>query len=275
MLAVGILVAAGLLYGAVAAAFWWNQRALLYPGAGVPAPAAWPGLPGDVAAIRIATPDGETLHALWRAPRPGGGVVLSFHGNASFPEAHALRFADGPWARRGWGLLAPAYRGYAGSTGRPTEAGLIADGLAALAELRRRAPGAPVLLHGHSLGAAVAVAVAARAGLRGGLYLEAPFDSMTAMARHHARFLPACLLADTYRSDRIIGAVPGPILIVHGDADPVVPTKFGARLALAAPAGSRFLVVPGDHVSILGARDAEAEALFSAAGAPPGGAGRL
>jgi fermentation-respiration switch protein FrsA (DUF1100 family) len=258
----GLALALLALYGAVVAAFWWFQRSLLYPGQGGPVPVTGARLPPEAGTVAIATPDGERLRALWLAPAPGAGVVVTFHGNASLPEWHAERFMAGPWRRHGWGVMAPAYRGYPGSTGRPSEAGLIADGLAALAEARRRAPGAPVLLHGHSLGAAVAVAVAARAGAAGvlGLYLEAPFDSMTAMARHHFRLLPAGLLADTWRSDRAIAAVAVPVLIVHGDADPVIPEKYGARLARIA--GADFVALPGDHVSILGVRDGEAEARF-------------
>ncbi|MET7245222.1 alpha/beta hydrolase [Methylobacterium sp. EM32] len=261
LLAAGLLVAVIVLYGAVIAAFWWFQRSLLYPGQGGPVPATGARLPG-VETVVLATPDGERLRALWLPPAEGAGVVVTFHGNASLPEWHAERFAAGPWRAHGWGVMAPAYRGYPGSTGRPSEAGLIADGLAALAEARRRAPGAPVLLHGHSLGAAVAVAVAARAGATGlrGLYLEAPFDSMTAMARHHFRFLPAGLLSDTWHSDRIVGALDVPVLIVHGEIDPVIPAKYGARLARAARAD--FIEVPGDHVSILGRQDNEAEARF-------------
>ncbi|KMO18585.1 alpha/beta hydrolase [Methylobacterium platani JCM 14648] len=261
-MAAGLLVAVLALYGAVIAAFWWFQRGLLYPGQGDAVPATGARLPAAVAGVTVPTADGERLRALWLPPAPGAGVVVSFHGNASLPEWHAERFAAGAWRARGWGVMAPAYRGYPGSTGRPSEAGLIADGLAAVAEARRRAPGAPVLLHGHSLGAAVAVAVAARIGADGvlGLYLEAPFDSMTAMARHHFRFLPAGLLADTWRSDRAVGAVAVPILIVHGESDPVIPEKYGARLARLA--GADFVPLPGDHVSILGDRDAEAEARF-------------
>ncbi|WP_407527698.1 alpha/beta hydrolase [Methylobacterium oryzisoli] len=254
-------------YAVVVGVFWVLQRDLLYPGAGAARAALRFAAPPSTEAIRIPTADGETLHALWRPPAPGCGVVVTFHGNASVPESHAARFVRAPW--QGWGVLAVAYRGYAGSTGRPSEAGLLADGRAALAAAQARAPGAPLLLHGHSLGAALAVAMAA-AHPHLGLYLEAPFDSMIAMARLHFPYLPAALLRDTYRSDRLIGAVAGPILIVHGDADPVIPTKFGWRLAQAAPAGTRFRVVPGDHVSLLGKQDREAEALFRARIPAPG-----
>lgn len=254
-------------YAVVVGAFWVFQRDLLYPGATGARASPRFAPPAGTEPIRIRTADGETLHALWRAPAPGCGLIVTFHGNGSVPESHAARFVRAPW--RDWGVLAVAYRGYAGSTGRPSETGLLADGRAALAEARARAPGAPLLLHGHSLGAAVAVAMAA-GHPHLGLYLEAPFDSMTAMARLHFPYLPAALLRDTYDSDRLIGAVTGPILIVHGDADPVIPAKYGRRLADAAPKGTRFAVVPGDHVSLLGTRDAEAEALFRARIPAPG-----
>ncbi|ACA16710.1 conserved hypothetical protein [Methylobacterium sp. 4-46] len=258
-----LVAAATLLVAALPPGLVAVQRRMIYPGASFTYDAL-PAPPEGTAAIRVPTADGEILRALWRPPAPGCGVVVTFHGNASLPERHAARFAAGPWRARGWGLLALAYRGYAGSTGRPSERGLVADGLAALAEAARRAPGAPVLLHGHSLGTAVAVAVAAtRPHL--GLYLEAPFDSMLSMARLFFPALPAFVLRDTWRSDARIGAVAGPILIVHGDADPLIPLALAERLARAAPPGTRFLPVPGDHVSLLGQRDAEAEALFRAA----------
>lgn len=244
------------------------QRHLIYPGAFShrrmeavrPAPAGTDTIP-------LTTPDGERLLAFWRPPAPGCGVVLTFHGNASIPEAEGARFAADPWAAAGWGVLAVAYRGYPGSTGSPSEEGLIRDGLAAHAAIAERAPGAPILLHGHSLGAAVAIAVAAeRPHL--GLYLEAPFDSLHHLVGLHYPFVPRLFLWDTYRSDRRIGRSTGPILVVHGTDDPVIPVDLARALAARAGARARLEVIPGDHVSILGVRDAEAVELFQTACRP-------
>ncbi len=256
-----VLAAAAIVFGGPIAALAVFQRNLLYPGAFIAGPRARLPVPPGTEAISLVTADDERLHALWRAPRPGCGVVVSFHGNGSRPEPAAVRFAAAPWSGAGWGVLAIAYRGYPGSTGTPTEEGLIADGLAAVAEAARRAPGAPIMLHGHSLGAAVAVAVAERVPHLG-LYLEAPFDSLPGIVRLAFPYAPTFLLRDTWRSDARIARAGGPVLIVHGTADGVVPVKLGRRLATAAGASARFEAVAGDHVSVLGTRDRLAETLF-------------
>ncbi|MDB5644444.1 alpha/beta hydrolase [Methylobacterium sp.] len=243
------------------------QRRLIYPGAfRAQRASAIREVPAGTQAISLETSDGERLYGLWRAPAPGCAVVLSFHGNGSRPEAGAARFAAPPWRTRGWGVLAIAYRGYPGSTGSPSEGGLIADSDAAYREIAARAPGAPVLLHGHSLGAAVAVAVARRVPHLG-LYLEAPFDSLAAVAAGRFPYLPTgLLLRDSFRSDDRIAAAGAPVLIVHGALDRVVPVAHAQRLAERAGPRAKLEIVEGDHVSILGERDAEAEALFRPAG---------
>lgn len=248
-----------------------GQRYLVFPAYLVRVPADWSW--NGVERVAVATADGETLKGYWRPPAPGAPVVVSFHGNAAYPEPHAERFAAPPWSTAGWGMLAVAYRGYPGSTGSPSEAGLLADGEAALAFVEARAPGAGLLLHGHSLGSGVAVALAARHPAKG-LYLEAPYSSVLAVARHRAPLLPTALLRDTFRSDERIGAVRARTVLVHGDADPVIPDRFGRELAGAArPGVASFLSVRGDHFSIFGEADEAQEPLFRAAPALPPGDG--
>lgn len=253
-------VACLIVYGITAGGLALVQRRLMYPGAqgGPPTEA-----PAGTQAIAIVTADGETLHGLWRPPEPGAGVIVSFHGNGSLPAPFATRFTASPWRESGWGVLALAYRGYPGSTGSPSEEGLIRDGIAAYLAAVSRAPGAAILLHGHSLGAAIAVAVAERAPHLG-LYLEAPFDSMSHLVALRYPHVPTGLaLLDTYHSDARIAGGTAPVLIVQGDADPVVPAKLARRLAEAAgPRAAIDMIAGGDHVSIFGIRDAKAEAMF-------------
>lgn len=249
------------LYGAGVAYLAYYQRHMIYPGVYDP-PRQDRNVVAGTKTVVVNTSDGESLHALWVPPKPGCGVVLTFHGNGSLPEPHALRFASGPWREAGWGVLAIAYRGFPGSTGSPSEDGLIRDGLAAHAFVSAQAPDTPILLHGHSLGSAVAVAVAEKAAHLG-LYLEAPFDSMSHTARLHFPYVPSgWFLRDTFRSDLRIGAGPQPIMIVAGDRDDIVPAKLSVRLARAAGARASIVTLPGDHVSILGLEDARAEAFF-------------
>lgn len=260
---VGVLLGLGLMYvlGVGLLAAW--QRHIVFPGAFLKAVPRLARAPADTVEATVTTADGERLHALWKAPRTGCGVVVTFHGNASFPETMAARFAADPWARDGWGLLAIAYRGYPGSTGAPSEDGLITDGLAAYAEAHRRAPQSPILLHGHSLGAAIAIAVATRTDGYAGLYLEAPFASLLRLAEMRQPFVPVSwLLRDPMRSDERIGHVHGPVVIVHGTGDGIVPVEEGRRLAAAAPSGTVFDAIAGDHMSIVGARDRAYEPVF-------------
>ncbi len=260
------LASAAFLYAALLGGLFLWQRHVIFPGAFLGAVPPDDALPASVVRANVITADGMVLRALWKAPRPGCGLVVSFHGNGSFPEQAAARFAGGAWARDGWGLLAIAYRGYPGSAGSPSETGLIDDGLAAYAEARRRAPTSPVLLHGHSMGGAVAIAVAERERGHAGLYLEAPFASVLALAQARLPFVPVSLmLRDPFRSDLRIGHVHGPVEIVHGTRDGVVPVSEGRRLAALGPPGTRFDAIPGDHVSILGARDDRIEPFFQKA----------
>lgn len=236
------------------------QRKLLYPTYAVPANEAW-AMPG-VARVFIYTADGERLRGYWKPPAPGASVVVTFHGNGSSVVGHAARFAGAPWSINGWGFLAIAYRGYPGSTGSPSEDGLLADGEAAVAFVERETPDTSILFHGHSLGTGVAVAMAARYSSKG-LYLEAPFDTMTAVARGHYPFVPGFILRDTFRSIDRIRNVMAPMLAIHGLADGTIPPERGRALAASAARGVKFIAIPGiGHNDVFAIRDVEAEALF-------------
>src|SRR5215813_11506593 len=109
-------------YGAIAALAYFAQRSLMYfPERTRTAPAA-AGFP-QAEEIELTTSDGERVIAWHVPPRDDKPVVLYFHGNGGSLKLRAARFAR--IVDDGTGLLALSYRGYGGSTGRPSEAGLL------------------------------------------------------------------------------------------------------------------------------------------------------
>lgn len=208
-----------------------------------------PNFPGTQA-VRIATEDGESLVAWYRAPQQGQPVFLFFDGNGGRPQIWGGRWRR--IAESGAGFLAVCYRGYSGSTGRPSERGLHLDARAGYDWLiAHNYQPRDIVIHGFSLGSGVAVRLAAERPARA-LVLEAPFTGVDDVAA--ARFSSAArlLIRDSYRTRNWIGAVDMPVLIVHGDADSVIPFTQGQRLYALANQPKQFVRMEGpDHGTLV------------------------
>jgi len=241
---VGALVAAVAAYAVLVALLFVMQRSLLFPGASFGAGLADGGEPpSGFEAVVLAAEDGERLAAWWRAPTPGRAVLLYFHGNGG--ALHNRRHRVVALTADGLGLLIVSYRGYAGSTGTPSEEGLVRDARAAYDWVAARAPGAPIVLYGESLGSGVAVRLATERRVAG-LVLETPFTSAVDVARIGFWFVPVGLLMrDRFDSASRIAGIGAPLLILHGERDAVVPLALGARLFAAAQEPKRFVRLPG------------------------------
>ncbi|HRY06131.1 MAG TPA: alpha/beta hydrolase [Hyphomicrobiaceae bacterium] len=192
----------------------------------------------------IMTPDGNAVLAWWSPPRPGRPSVLYFHGNAGSladRSGRIRRFQDA-----GIGLFMMTYRGYGGSTGKPSERDNVADGKRAFDALVGEGvePG-KIFIFGESLGTGVAVQVAAQKSAAG-LILDAPFTSMLDLAHLHYPYLPAgLLLRERYETIKHIAKVNMPLLIVHGVNDAVIPLSLGQAVYNAAPGDKQFIAVEG------------------------------
>ena len=242
-------------YGAIVALAYFAQRSLQYfPERARTAPAA-AGFP-QAEEIELTTSDGERVIVWHVPPRGDKPVVLYFHGNGGALAWRAERF--GRVVADGTGLLALSYRGYGGSTGRPSEAGLLRDAEATYAFATQRYPAERLVPYGESLGSGVAVALAA-AHKVGKLILEAPFTSAVDVGAAAYPFLPVRLLMhDTFRSDERIGKVAAPVMVLHGERDTVVPIRYGERLYALISAPKKFVRFPEGHHSDLDSHGAQA-----------------
>lgn len=244
-----------LAFGGLIVVMYVLQRRLMYfPETVRTAPAA----AGLAAAeeVTLDTGDGERVIAWHVPPRGNNAVVIYFHGNAGSLAWRNERFqkiiADGT------GLVALSYRGYGGSSGTPTESGLLADADAAYAFAVARYRPERIVLWGESLGSGVATALAATRKV-GRVILESPFTSAADIGASVYWYLPVRLLMkDQFRSDQRIRHVTAPVLILHGTDDRVVPMAFGERLYALANEPKQMVRIPGGgHVNLdgFGAQD--------------------
>jgi len=204
----------------------------------------------DTEAVRIDTADGESLVAWHHPPQPGQPIFLFFDGNGGLPHIW-----EGRWRRiteSGAGFLAVYYRGYSGSTGRPSERGLHLDARAGYDWLIAHGyEPRDIVIHGFSLGSGVATHLARDVEARA-LILEAPFTGVDDVAAAHFTSFAPLVLRDSFRSRDWIGDVNMPVLIVHGDADTVIPFAQGERLYQLANEPKQFVRMPSsDHATLV------------------------
>jgi len=249
------LAACAGLYAAVFVGLLLGQRKILFRCDAAEVDPATLGLEAET--LRLRTEDGESL-AAWRIPpAPGRPLILYFHGNAGGLDLRVERFQA--MAKAGMGVLAIEYRGYASSTGRPSERGLKLDGEAAYtAAIAGGVAPERIVVLGESLGSGVAVALAARRKV-GALVLDSPYSSIADVAAAAYWFVPVrALLRDPFRSDLLIGSVNAPTLMVHGTKDRIVPIRFGEKLFALANQPKEFWRVEGAIHLALGERFADA-----------------
>lgn len=206
----------------------------------------WPG-----AEVRIPVAEGVALHG-WFVPAaatpatPRSPLLIYFGGNAE--EVTALLATRDRLP--GWGLLLVNYRGYGASGGTPSQAALLGDALALYdwARARPEVDTSRIVAWGRSLGAGVAVHLAAQRPLAG-VVLLSPYDSMAAVAQGHYPWVPVrWLFRHPFDAVSLAPTIQAPLLALAMAGDDIMPVEHSRRL-VAAWGGPHELVVfdNGDH----------------------------
>lgn len=195
--------------------------------------------------VFFSTADGVRLHGWWLPRSDARATVLYFHGSAGNLAQQVERLTV--LQRLPVHLFAFDYRGYGRSGGRPSEGGLFDDARAAWAHLTGELGQAPetVILHGHSLGGAVAVETALRHPAAG-LVVQSSFTDVKEMARSLFPAVPLHWMArNQFRSIDKVGRLRLPKLFIHGTEDTKVPPEHTRALFAAASEPKELFWVEG------------------------------
>ncbi len=226
-----VVALALLVYGLLLAWLYWRQERLLFMPQPLPAAHRF-ALGDDVHELQIAVPGARlsALHLRLPAPR---GLVFFLHGNAGNLDSW---FVNADFYRRaGYDLFMLDYRGYGKSTGQiDSEAQLRADVRAAWDSVAPRYQGLRRVIYGRSLGTALAAGLAAE--VRPELtVLVSPYASMAALMRLHYPWVPGWLLRYPLDTAAAVARLDGPLLLLHGEQDELIPLQQAEQLLAHAP----------------------------------------
>ncbi len=167
---------------------------------------------------------------LWVAP-----PQLYFHGNAGHLADRAWRFRK--LIARGYGVMAMGYPGSSGSDGEPGQKAILHAAKAVYHSRQKLIGDAPVVLYGESLGTGVALLLnhalaRQKQALPAAIVLEAPYTSIPDVAALHYPGLKwlTPLMRNRYPSKNRVGIGLGPVLILHGRQDQLIPEQMGRAL---------------------------------------------
>jgi pimeloyl-ACP methyl ester carboxylesterase len=233
-----LVTTALLLYAAACIALFAFQRSLIY----FPQPRAF-GTPADTQILKTA---GADLVVSVRS-RAGPKALIYFGGNAEDVSASLASFSA---ALPDHAIYMLHYRGYGGSSGKPSEKSLHADAVALFDMVRHDHP--DIVLVGRSLGSGVAARLATeRPASR--LVLVTPYDSIQEIAARQFPYFPVrWLLTDRFESWRYARRIRVPTLLLQAEYDEVIPGASTERLhaAFAPGVASRIVIRGAGHNTI-------------------------
>lgn len=236
------LIAVAVVYLAILLAAWRMQERIVWQPPRLDVSPA-----GEARRIDYRSEDGQPLFAyLVEPPENARGLIISFHGNADL-AAWTVPWAAEVARRTGWRVLVPEYRGYGGLPGTPDYPASQRDARATyrLAREQLKVDERRVVLHGHSLGSAVAAELASEHA-PAVLVLEAPFTSARDMARRMMLPLAAAwsLAGRVHFDTRArVAELAIPTWVAHGARDGVIPVQMGRSVHASARVPGDLLVV--------------------------------
>lgn len=188
------------------------------------------------------------INALWFKKEKPNGVILFFHGNAG--SLSSWGYIGDRLSIYNYDVLIFDYRGYGKSTGEVTEENLFSDSEFIYKELLKFYGEDRIILYGRSIGSGPASFLGSKFNPKA-IILEAPFFNFIELARNHLPIVPGFLLQFKFENYLHLKKFAGPIFIIHGTDDEVVPIEQSEKIAKSLTTVKSYVRVPGGHHSDL------------------------
>ena len=205
---------------------------------------------------------GEHISAAWFPVPDANFTIVYCHGNGgniSHRFAMARHFQE-----MGWPVLLFDYRGYGKSTGGPPSEEKIFEDTQAAVSHAIDIHGGPIILYGRSLGTVAAIHHSyINRDSRRGLILDSPLLSAKAMAEEMGLGWASPLILQKLDNEKRLPEVIAPTLILHGDADRIVPIAHSRQLKEMANDVTTLVEIPGGRHNDSRRRGPALEALKS------------
>ena len=243
---VKVIGSAVLIYAAYCMLLFLAQRQVIFPRYMIPSPEQ-PALKATrIEPWWLETPFGKV--EAWYLPpvaaqRPAPAVIFG-HGNGELIDYWPNELAR--FSEMGIGLLLVEYPGYGRSSGSPSQESIAETFLLAYDRLAARTDVDParIVLFGRSLGGGAVCDLALKRP-SAALVLMSCFKSVSAFA---VRYLaPAFLIRDPFDNLAAVRQYQGPVLVMHGKFDEVVPFDHGQALHSAARNGNMIVYEAGHN----------------------------
>ena len=263
---VTILKRLAIAYGSICLLLWFGQERLIFwPSSAIAKTPTAYGLEHKNLWLPVSTAKekAERIHGWWiPAKTLEAPTILYLHHNAINIGANIGQAED--FHKLGYSVLLVDYRGYGLSEGNfPNEGQVYEDAQAAwnyLVETKKITP-KQIVIYGHSLGAAIAIDLAAKRPEAGGLIVQNAFTSLRDMTKRFGIFwlVPVdLLLRQRFDSLKKISSLQMPVLFIHGTRDPQIPARMSETLFATAPEPKQLLLIPDlGHDNNMKKRDLE------------------
>ncbi len=235
-------------YGIYCGVFVMMQRQFLFPGPQTAVPPAGVARLPDVEQIWLTTSFGQ-VEAWFLPPVLATGIqaaptIIFAHGNAELIDDWSEDLH--PFTELGIGVLLVEYPGYGRSTGEPSQASVTETFVTAYDVITAHdaVDAERIILLGRSLGGGAVCALATERP-SAGLILMSTFTGVQAFVDHMG--IPGMLIQDPFDNLAVVRDYPGPVLVIHGEYDTLIPYEQGVVLAQAAQYGELITYMCGHN----------------------------